>query len=412
MTKSMSVVLLFVCLLVGLIAEPCTLAAESDDLKPGPVFRSGRPDGRFVGTAGFVHAYLKSHAPKLEFDPEMDAEKVRTWQVSVRQKLREIMRFPEVPTQPQPILLWTKQRDGYQLQKWEAYPEPLSVVPYLVLVPDRATASSPVPAVMCFPGSASSKESMAGELELNGKPCTHRHRVHNQMALWYVKAGMVAVAVDNPGTCETRDPIRPSRNELCLHAIRLGRDYMGITTFQKLCILEWVKRQPYVDPSRIAASGHSLGSEAALLVAVLDPTVAAVVFNECVRDWRARDVALNIHADAVWHYMPGMLEWFDFTDLIASLAPRPFLGTEGCRTRDVDRIRVAWGLLDADANMKIVHFPKYATPDLRPLDDKEVPEGLTDQQWFRYANLDAPMHFFKENVAVPWLSRVFEPREK
>ena len=66
------------------------------------LFRSDRADGRFVSTAGLVHAYMKAHPPKLQFDPGMPAEKFPAWQQSVRDKLREIMHFPEVPPQPPP----------------------------------------------------------------------------------------------------------------------------------------------------------------------------------------------------------------------------------------------------------------------------------------------------------------------
>ena len=35
-----------------------------------------------------------------------------------------------------------------------------------------------------------------------------------------------------------------------------------------------------------------------------------------------------------------------------------------------------------------------------------VPEGLTMDEFFVYANVDAPNHCFKENLAVPWLDAV------
>ena len=56
--------------------------------------------------------------------------------------------------------------------------------------------------------------------------------------------------------------------------------------------------------------------------------------------------------------------------------------------------------------MAVAYYPKYATPDKRPYDDVDLPEGLTVQEYFRYANVDAPMHHFKGNVAVPWLANV------
>tara|TARA_B100000700_G_C14477773_1_gene593624 strand:+ start:323 stop:535 length:213 start_codon:yes stop_codon:yes gene_type:complete len=49
----------------------------------------------------------------------------------------------EVPPQLEPAQLWIEEREGYRLEKWEAYPEPGSVVPYLVLIPDGVDHDNP-----------------------------------------------------------------------------------------------------------------------------------------------------------------------------------------------------------------------------------------------------------------------------
>jgi len=274
------------------------------------------------------------------------------------------------------------------------------------LIPDGASAQSPAPAAICFPGSSSSKESLAGELELDGKPSKHRHRARNKMAMFYAQKGIVTVAVDNPGTCETADPIRKGRHELCVNGLWGGRHYEGLSVFQKLCILGWLKRQPYVDADRIASSGHSLGAKPALILAVLDPSIKAVVWNDFVSNWRERAVAENLQRIAIHQYVPGLQEWFDYCDLEASLAPRPLLITEGGRTRDINRIRQAYKVTGAAEAIEVAYYPKYATEDLRPFDDEDLFDGMTQDEYFRYANVDAPMHHFKDNVAVPWLAKV------
>ncbi len=369
-----------------------------------PRFASDRADGRFVSTAGLMHAHLKHLRPKLAFDPKMARDDFPAWREAVREKLRELMRFPQVPEQPQPKQLWREQREGYELQKWEAYPEPFSVVPFLVLVPDGLRGS--VPAVLCSPGSTSSKESMAGEPEPDGSKSAHPHWERNRMAWWYAREGMVAVAVDNPGIGELSDPIRGERHEICVHAIWAGRHYEGLSVFQRQPILEWLKREPYVDGARIAVSGHSLGAKPSLILAVLDPSITALVWNDFVSDWRQRAVVENLERIAIHQYVPGLLEWFDYTDLLASLGPRPLCITEGGRTRDIDKIRQAYRLLDAEESLHVAYYPKYATPELRPYDDVDLPEGLTMAEYFEYANVDVPQHSFKPNVAVPWLQRI------
>jgi len=371
-----------------------------------PVFRSGREDGRFVSTAGFVHAFLKHMQPKLAFDPAMKREEFAGWQDAVREELRELMLLPQPPDQPAPKQLWTEARDGYRLEKWEAYPEPFSVVPYLMLIPDGVDDGASAPAVLCFPGSASSKESRAGEPELPDMPPPRPHWEENRMALFYVQRGMVVVAVDNPGTRETGSSIRPERHEISQYSIWAGRHYEGISVFHKLCILDWLKTRPYVDTERIATCGHSLGAKPALVLSVLDPSIRATVWNDFVSLWRERAVAENLLRIAIHQYVPGILAWFDYPDLLASLAPRPLLITEGGRTRDIERIREAYRLVGAEDQITVTYYPKYATPDKRPYDDADLPEGLSMEEYFLYANVDAPEHSFKGKVAVPWLADV------
>ena len=60
-------------------------------------------------------------------------------------KVLELMAFPDVPQQPEPKRISVERRDGYQLQRWEAYPEPYCVVPFLMLVPDGVSAQVHVP---------------------------------------------------------------------------------------------------------------------------------------------------------------------------------------------------------------------------------------------------------------------------
>lgn len=136
---------------------------------------------------------MKSGAGKLAYDPAMPAASMLEWRSAVRTKLLELMCFPSDNSfSSSPKLLWSQPRAGYRLEKWEAYPEQSSVVPFLVLVPDSCSPRTPAPAVMCFPGSTSSKELLAEEPELRPSQPPNRHPMRNTMALQYVQAGLVA----------------------------------------------------------------------------------------------------------------------------------------------------------------------------------------------------------------------------
>lgn len=371
-------------------------------------FASRREDGRYVETAGFLHKYFLELKPRLAFREGMSREELAPWQQAVRAKLLELMCFPEVPPQPEPKRVSVEQREGYRLERWEAYPEPHSVVPFLLLVPDGASQQSPAPTVLCFPGSTGSKELLAGEPPLGTTTIPNDPKwSDNRMAYHYARRGMVALAVDSPATNELDSPLR-ERNSMSLCALWMGRCYEAISVFQKACLLKWLAGQPYVDGHRIAASGHSLGAKPADILGVLYPDIVqAIVHNDFVCHWQERAIAENLSVPGAHQIVPGIFQWFDYTDLEAALAPRPLLFTEGGRARQIAKIRKAYELLGVAEAVQVYHYEKYSDPQSRKLDNAELPIGITPEQYFEYAYVDVPAHRFRPNRAVPWLARVF-----
>jgi hypothetical protein len=339
----------------------------------------------------------------------MEAREFPVWREKLRAKALELMAFPDIPLQPEPKRISVEQRDGYQLQRWEAYPEPHCVVPFLILLPGGASAQSPAPAVMCFPGSSGSKESLAGEPELRGwkNQWDARKRRDNRFALHYARQGMVSLAIDNPAKAEARSALR-NVTEVSNSAIWAGRNYLGISVFQKTHIVKWLATQDFVDSSRMATCGLSLGSDPADIVGLLNPDlVSAVIHNDFCCNWRERSIAMSGYSSTAWHIVPGMYAWFDAPDIQAALAPRHLLFTEGGRTNQLGRIRAAYELQGALGNLKVYYYKKYANPDRRPLDDQPIPEGLSAEEYFKYANVDVSNHRFHPELAVPWLAKVF-----
>ena len=285
-----------------MVSAGIRLVAEAGLEKPiRRPYRTDRKDGRFSSTLGFSHHYIKSVRPRLAFRMEMSAKDFRCWQEQVRRQLRRLMAFPDVLPQPKPQRIWSKPRPkGIDWRNGEVFPEPGSVVP--VLGADsraRSCVEYPVPAVLCFPGSSGTKEYPRGRRASphpSLKPAAHADK--NRMALEYVRAGMVAVAVDHPTSGELilregEDLVRGAdRDKLSRDLFYVGRSFLGLSSFQKMCVLAWVKTLPMVDAQRIALSGHSLGTEPAMVLAVLDQDVAAVVLNDFVHGKRGTAVDL------------------------------------------------------------------------------------------------------------------------
>ena len=155
--------------------------------------------------------------------------------------------------------------------------------------------------------------------------------------------------------------------------------------------------------------GHSLGSDPADALGLLYPhQVTAVIHNDFCCDWRERSIAQNAYPDGLHHIVPGMFQWYDAPDLQAALAPIPLLFTEGGRTPHLDRIRAAYKMNQAEDQVEIQYYKKYLTPDLRPYDRAPLPEGITSNEYFEYANVDAKFHRFRPDRALPWLKKIFK----
>ena len=390
------------------------------------VISTDRADGRYVATRGVVQEMLRK-TPPLSFNPSFTADQFKEWKGMVKKELRKVLAFPDLPPAPAPKLLWREKRDGYSLEKWEHYPMSGVAVPFLVLVPDGVSESSPAPAVLCLPGTNYPKESLAGEPDLSPLfAIPEKFREENAMALHYARAGIVAYAVDNPGFGELSDlEIEAGHRKLSYiemqtlghHLLNVGWSYMGYAAFVDHRLLEAMRKDRRIDRRRIAVSGHSLGAWMAGYLTVLNEDIVAAVINQGIYHWReaakcmtgpaadgTRPQPLGIH-----YFIPGMYCRFDHPDIQAAIAPRPVLYCEGMPERDYRNIYVrAYDIAGAPQNLGMVPFAKYADASKRFAGSP--PEGLPNiTELYAYYSNDAPDHYFKYKVAVPWLkSKLFD----
>ena len=385
------------------------------------IISSDRPDGRYMSTRGFVQHMMRNIQPELGFNPQFSPDEFVEWQGKVRGKMQELMKFPVVPSQPNPKLISEVKRNNYTVEKWEIYPQPGSVVSFLMLVPNGITAKNPAPAVLNFCGSTRTKEATAGEEELNPLFKKEKHYEDNRMAMFYAEQGIISIVFDNPGIGENSDlekyglAPRYDRNTFSRYLLDMGWHYMGLWAFQGNQILNWMRTQDFIDSKRIALSGHSLGTEPLMALAVLNPDIRAIVFNDFLCRLRKRWIVTTKpdnkgrrpQTNWLGHCVPGMWKYFDYPDIIASLAPRPVILTEGGAQHDFDLLKRAYQIMDAPDNLSVHHQKKFEKAKNRKYDYVDIPEGLSTDEYWEYVNVDTKNHYFKANLAVPWLKNIF-----
>lgn len=404
--------------LLVLLAQSTFVSAQTPDVigQEQAIIQSTRQDGRFLSSYGVVRSMLSHVKPECAFQPEMTSGEFRKWQDEVRKSMQEIMKFPEIKEMPAPQRIGSEQRDGYRLEKWEFYPLPECVSTFLVLIPD--SLQQPVPAVLCIPGSGGSKEGLAGEPGIALKLNDDYQNPKVTMARNFAKAGYVAVAVDNPAAGETSDLERYARGRnynydlVSRVLLELGWSYLGYTSYLDMQVLQWMKDQPFIRKDRIVLSGFSLGTEPLMVLGTLDTSLYAFVYNDFLCQTQERALVMTVpdkngtrpFPNSIRHLIPDFWNKFNFPDIVASLAPRPVILTEGGLDRDLDLVRAAYKITGHPENVEIHHYPKYADPNNRN-DVKVLPEGLDRDEYYRLVNVDGANHYFKFELVLPWLEK-------
>lgn len=375
-----------------------------------------REDGRFSSSYGVAWTMLSHTAPKYAFRTDFTPKEFHKWRKGLRKAMSEIMHFPKQKNQPSPVLLKCEHKDGYHLEKWEFYPLPQCVSTFLMLIPDHL--EKPVPAIMCIPGSGQCKEELVGEPGEypNLTPGYKNPKVTHAVNL--VKAGYIAVVVDNPASGEASDLEKYTTSTAYDYDVvsrlllELGWSYLGYTSYLDMQVLEWMKTEKRIQKERIILSGFSLGTEPMMVLGVIDPSVFAFVYNDFLCQTQERAEVMTKpnqngrrgFPNSIRHLIPNFWTNFNFPDIVASLAPRPIILTEGGLDRDLSLVRKAYEIAQKPDNAEIHHQPKYADPAHRK-NWQKLPQGL-GREFYDMVNVDGKNHYYKSELIIPWLNKI------
>jgi dienelactone hydrolase len=191
-----------------------------------------------------------------------------------------------------------------------------------LLLPD-ADAAGPRPAALCLQQTTDiGKDEPAG---LRGDPELH-------YALELTRRGWVTLSPDYPSFGE-------HAWDFAAHPEYASGTMKAI--WDNVRAVDLLQGLPGVDPDRIAVIGHSLGGHNAIFTALFEPRLKAVV-SSCGFCTFTRD---DIPSWTGPRYMPRIADQFgndvarvpfDFPELLAAIAPRPFLAIAATQDSDFD----------------------------------------------------------------------------
>ncbi|HEX7896161.1 MAG TPA: alpha/beta fold hydrolase, partial [Planctomycetota bacterium] len=236
---------------------------------------------------------------------------------SVLDRAELVMGAPPCEAVPLDVQIHAEERlEGYVRRTISFAVEPGDRVPAYLLIPNGARRA---PAAVCL--HQTTKMGKAEPVGLGLKNLAYAKEL--------AERGFVALAPDYPNFGDYKVDV-------------YARGWASATRkgiWNHMRAVDVLRAMPEVDPEKIAAIGHSLGGHNAIFLGAFDPRVKAVV-SSCGFTAFPKYMRGNLAGWSHKGYMPRIAERygkdparmpFDFTDLVASLAPRAFFANAPTR---------------------------------------------------------------------------------
>jgi pimeloyl-ACP methyl ester carboxylesterase len=276
-------------------------------------------DPALFSTEQFLKARWHAIAPKLAFRAR-SREEWLAWQAALRAKTRELLRLPdEAPAPLNPRTLETVQDDGFRREKVVFDTMADFSVPAWLLIPDDA-GNEQRPAILALHGHPFGKSAVVGLPETEDQR-TRGRAYNDDYARQFARRGYVVLAPDARGFGELGGG-RNTCQWLARNAFLLGYTLKGLRVHDAFRALDYLQSRPEVDPERVGCVGLSWGGAHTAYTTALDPRIKAAVVSGLFSTYG--DIFLE-RDNCICHYVPDMLQWSEYTDVVGLIAPRPLL---------------------------------------------------------------------------------------
>ncbi|HEY1764279.1 MAG TPA: dienelactone hydrolase family protein [Opitutaceae bacterium] len=304
-------------------------AAPSNPFPPAPRSLEERQHRTFLEIQDVIQAKAMSSDLSRDafFWSKLDPKAATPWATQVQPfRLRFAKEFiGELPEADIPLSPRSRYLGQYANAAWNAYEVVLDAYPGVVtwgylLIPTDIKPGEHRPVVVCQHGAAGSPaQTLAG-------PGENGHQYYKGYAGRLASEGFVVFCPFDPNSISG-----DAFSQLQRKANLLRESVFSIITLDHRRILEWLKLQPFVDPTRIGFYGMSYGGKAAMRV---PPQLDDYCLSICAGDFgnyveKMTSVRSEQHS-FVFDDSYETLEWnmantFSYGEMAALIAPRPFM---------------------------------------------------------------------------------------
>lgn len=256
------------------------------------------------------------------------------WQLVARKKLAELVGYQAKRPLVETILTKNFVQFDSSFSRSKSYlrVNSCSDVPVTIVKPE-STKSRRKPVLIFLAGSTSGVHVGWGEVRV---PIDHdRVSCGSDILLRAAHDGYFGVGVEQAGFGERQEKHLHKKSssrtaDAFCHLVMQGRSLLGLGATEVSSVIDWLvdnANEFEIDIKKIYLYGHSSGGTLAQYCAALDPRIAGIVASGSVGYFKntitKRGVASGLSV------VPGILNWFEASDLISLIAPRSFIAVSG-----------------------------------------------------------------------------------
>lgn len=269
----------------------------------------------------YLKTARKAIKPKFTFSAKNEGQ-WKKWQNDLRAKLTELLGgFPETKHPLKPVIVKKEKKDGYTQEKVVFESEPGVSVPAYLLIPDGVKRNNK--ALLCLHGHGRGKVDIVGETKNLIEYQQSIRPLNYDYARQFAKRGYVVLAPD--ARCFGERSAIP-----CTWAytsgLLMGKILVGMRVWDAMRAIDYMQTRREVDPDRIGCVGLSWGGTHTSYTSALDDRIKVAVVSGYFSSFE--DILID-RGCCPCQYVPNILHYADFPDVISLIAPRPLLIENG-----------------------------------------------------------------------------------
>lgn len=274
----------------------------------------------------FYEKLFNEASLELGFNEERLAD-FGQWSEQLRTELRELLGVPaEGPPAPDVEVVSKEDCRDFVREKIVIKNGLVDEIPAYLLLP--IGPEGPVPGIMCLHGHGgyfAGKDMVAGITNTDPISIECAEALNYGYGVQLAKAGYATLCPDAFNFGERMlEKDRWSKEHVCydyfVGLVNYGLSPIGVTTVGHMQGIDYLLSRPEVGGDTVGCVGLSFGGSQTLILTCADTRVSAAVISGALSSY-SRSPSARCGAQV----MPGMLKWFDQTDMVKAIAPRPIL---------------------------------------------------------------------------------------